>query len=109
MKDNINKVRAASRILDAICKELGDDSPIFREHFDQYSNPVSVVISEYEKLDYRQQDIIGMRLGFDFTKNYKEQEKKSYEMCATAYEMTLAASASKIYHKSLRELASFLM
>ena len=41
-----------------------------------------------------------MRLGFDFTNNYKEQQKKSYEMCATAYEMTLAASASKIYHKS---------
>lgn len=109
MNDNINKVRAASRILDAICKELGDDAPIFIEHFDRHSNPVAVVISEYEKLDYRKQDIIGMRLGFDFTHNYKEQQKKSYEMCATAYEMTLAASASKIYHKSLRKLATSLM
>ena len=72
MNDNINKVRAASRILDAICKELGDDAPIFIEHFDRHSNPVAVVISEYEKLDYRKQDIIGMRLGFDFTNNYKE-------------------------------------
>ena len=39
MKDNINKVRAASRILDAICKELGDDAPIFCEHFDRHNLP----------------------------------------------------------------------
>jgi len=109
LNDSINKVRAASRILDAICKELGDDAPIFIEHFDRHSSPVAVVISEYAKLDYRQQDIIGMRLGFDFTNNYKEQKKKTFEVCATAYEMTLADSASRIYHKCLRKLASSLM
>lgn len=109
MNDSINKVRAASRILDAICKELGDDAPIFIEHFDRHSNPADVVITEYEKLNYKKKDIIGMRLGFEFDKNYKEQKKKTFEMCATAYEMTLAASASKIYHKTIRKLATSLM
>ena len=110
MKNSINKVRAASSILDAICKELKDDAPIFAEHFDGYNNPVAVVISVLEnKLTYRENIILGMRLGFDFSNNYAERKKETYEECAITFEMSCAQSASRIYHKSLRKLATFIM
>lgn len=110
MTNSINKVRAASTILDAICKELKDDAPIFREHFDGYNNPVAVVMSEFEnKLTYRERTILGMRLGFDIRNNYGECRKESYDECAISFEMSCAQSASRIYHKSLRKLATFIM
>ena len=110
MKNSINKVRAASSILDAICKELKDDAPIFTEHFDGYINPVAVVISVLEnKLTYRETIILGMRLGFDFNNNYAECKKETYDECAITFEMSCGQSASRIYHKSLRKLATFIM
>lgn len=105
MTHSINKVRAASFILDAICKELKDDAPIFREHFDLHSNPVIAVISEFEKLTYRERTIIGARLGFNPHHNYCECKKESFLACAIAFEMSCADSASQIFHKSLRKLA----
>ena len=110
MTNSINKVRAASSILDAICRELKDDAPIFRKHFDGYNNPVAVVMSEFEnKLTYRERTILGMRLGFDIRNNYGECRKEPYDECAISFEMTCAQSASRIYHKSIRKLATFIM
>ena len=110
MTNSINKLRAASSILDAICKELKDDAPIFREHFDGYNNPVAVVISEFEnKLTYREKTILGMRLGFDFDHNYDECGKETFDECAISFEMSCAQSATRIYHKSLRKLATFIL
>ena len=110
MTNSINKVRATSSILEAICKELKEDAPIFKEHFDGYNNPVSVVISVFEnKLTYREKTILGMRLGFDIDNNYKECGKETFDECAITFEMSCAQSASRIYHKSLRKLATFIM
>lgn len=110
MTNSINKVRASSLILDAICKEMKDDAPIFREHFERHSNPVAVVISEFEKqLTYRERTILGMRLGFDPRNNYNEQTKKPYSECAIAFEMSCAGSASRIFRKSICKLATAIM
>ena len=110
MTNSINKVRAASHILDAICKELKDDSPIFQEHFDGYNNPVAVVMSEFEnKLTYRERTILGMRLGFDIRNDYGECKKETYDECAISFEMCRAQSASRIFHKSIRKLATSIM
>lgn len=110
LTNSINKVRAVNSILNAICKELKDDAPIFREHFDGYNNPVAVVMSEFEsKLTYREKSILGMRLGFNFENNYGECKKESYDECAISFEMSCAQSASRIYHKSLCKLATYII
>lgn len=113
MTNSINKVRAASLILSAICKELGPEAPKFCESFDQCSNPVVVMIDTYENLGFRDKVILSMRLGFVYgfrcTNNFAESEKKTYRDCADTFELSCDRSASRIYKKAIRKLSAALM
>lgn len=114
MTNSIDKVRAANLLLNAICKELGDDAPIFKEHYDQHSNPVAAVISAYENfLDYRERAILGMKLGFDHgitgVAEYGECKRRTFFECGITFELVCAESASRIFHKALCKLAYQLM
>ena len=113
MTNSINKVRAASLILDAICKELGTDAATFRDRFDQYSNPVVVVIDAYEHLGFREKKILGMRLGFAFrfrnTDDYSEIKKKPYKDCALAIGLISDRSASVIFKRGMYNITAAIM
>jgi len=108
MENSINKLRAAALIASAIVRELGENEDDFILCCDRYDDPTVSLIAAYETLDYREKDMIGMRLGFDYTNDYQPTEPHKYIDLATAYEMTTAQGASRVCHKAYRKIARMI-
>ena len=65
MENSINKTRAAHLILSAVSDTLTTDASAFMECCDRHDNLTAAVIAAFADLDYREQRVISMRLGFD--------------------------------------------
>lgn len=109
MKNSINKLRASSLILSAIQRELGDAYASFHESCDNCENISDVVISNFEKRGYREQTVIGMRLGFNPHEDYIPNPVEKFEKLAYTFELSRPESASKHYRRTLRRLADSIV
>lgn len=109
LENSIHKIRAAHLILSAIPKVLPFDAPNFAENCDRHDNLTATVIDAFANLNYREQRIIGMRLGFDTRAGFAPAPVCRYREIATAFELTCDATASKIFHRSCRKIVAFIM
>ena len=108
MENSINKLRAAALIASAIVRELGENANDFILCCDRYSDPTVSLITAYEALDYREKDMIGMRLGFEYANGYQPSAAHKYIDLATAYEMTTAQGASRICRKAYQKIVRMI-
>jgi len=109
MENSINKTRAAHLILSAIPKALTADVSDFVGCCDRHDNLTSAVIGAFEDLDYQEQTMIGMRLGFDAGAGFAPAPVCRYREIATAFELTCEATASKIFRRACRKIAASIM
>ena len=109
MENSINKIRAAHLILSAIPKALTANASTFMECCDRRDNLTAVVITAFADLDYREQRVISMRLGFDAGADFAPAPVCRYRAIATAFELTCDATASKIFRRACRKIAASIM
>ena len=109
MENNIHRIRAAYLILSAILTMQGENAPTFSAHCDGIDNLCETVMSVFEKLGYRDQTVLGMRLGFNPQKGFVPTKVCKYLEIATAFGMTLASSASRLFHRICRRFAFFML
>lgn len=109
MENSIHKTRAAHLSLSAILKAFPSDAHTFAENCNRHDNLTATVIDAFANLDYREQRVIGMRLGFDTRANFTPAPVYRYREIATAFELTCDATASKIFHRACRKIATFIM
>lgn len=105
MENSINKLRAAALIAPAVMRECIGRINQFSLSCDRYSDPTVCLITAFEALDFREKVMIGMRLGFDYENNYQPTPPHKYIDLATAFELTLPASASKICRRAYKKIA----
>lgn len=103
-KNVINRLAASTYIIEAVIKELGGDAPIFETHCQNYSNLSEAIITAYQNLDFREQDMIAAKLGFDMD-TFAPAPKLPYCEICVQYELCCAGSASRIVRKALRKIA----
>lgn len=104
MENSICKLRAAALIASAIQRECKQETEQFSLCCDRYADPTVCLITAFEALGYRERVMIGMRLGFDCENNYQPTPPHKYNDLATAFELTLPASASKICRKAYAKI-----
>lgn len=109
MENSIHKMRAAHLILSAILTMQGENAPAFSTHCDTIDNLCETVMSIFEKLGYRDRTVLGMRLGFNPHKGFAPTKVCKYLEIATAFEMTLASSASRLFHRICRRFAASML
>ena len=109
MENSIHKMRAAHLILSAILTMQGENAPAFSAHCNTIDNLCETVMSVFEKLGYRDRTVLGMRLGFDPHKGFVPTKVCKYLEIATAFEMTLASSASRLFHRICRRFAASML
>lgn len=109
LENSIHKIRAAHLILSAILKALPSDAHTFAENCNRHDNLTATVIDAFANLDYREQRVIGMRLGFNMQDGFAPAPACRYREIATAFELTCDATASKIFHRSCRKIVAFIM
>ena len=109
MENSINKTRAAHLILSAIPKALTADASAFVECCDRHDDLTAAVIGAFEDLDYREQTVIGMRLGFDAQAGFVPAPVCRYREISTSFELTCDATASKIFRRACRKIAASIM
>ena len=109
MENSIHKMRAAHLILSAILTMQGENAPAFSAHCNTIDNLCETVMSVFEKLGYRDRTVLGMRLGFDPHKGFAPTKVCKYLEIATAFEMTLASSASRLFHRICRRFAASML
>lgn len=109
MENSIHKIRATHLILSAILKAFPSDAPTFAENCNRHDNLTAIVIDALANLDYREQRVIGMRLGFDTRSDFAPAPVCRYREIATAFELTCDATASKIFHRACRKIVAFIM
>lgn len=109
MENSINKLRAAALIAPAVMRECIGRINQFSLSCDRYSDPTVCLITAFESLDFREKVMIGMRLGFDYENNYHPTPPHKFVDLATAFELTLPASASKICRRAYKKIARIVM
>ena len=109
MENSIYKMRAAHLILSATLTMQGENAPTFSAHCDTIDNLCETDMSVFEKLGYRDRTVLGMRLGFDPHKGFVPTKVCKYLEIATAFEMTLASSASRLFHRICRRFAASML
>lgn len=109
MENSIYKMRAAHLILSAILTMQGENAPAFSAHCNTIDNLCETVMSVFEKLGYRDRTVLGMRLGFDPHKGFVPTKVCKYLEIATAFEMTLASSASRLFHRICCRFAASML
>lgn len=109
MENSIYKMRAAHLILSATLTMQGENAPTFSAHCDTIDNLCETVMSVFEKLGYRDRTVLGMRLGFDPHKGFAPTKVCKYLEIATAFEMTLASSTSRLFHRICRRFAASML
>ena len=109
MENSIHKMRAAHLILSAILTMQGEAAPAFSTHCDTIDNLCETVMSIFEKLGYRDRTVLGMRLGFNPHKGFAPTKVCKYLEIATAFEMTLASSASRLFHRICHRFAASML
>lgn len=87
----------------------GENAPAFSAHCNTIDNMCETVMSVFEKLGYRDRTVLGMRLGFDPHKGFAPTKVCKYLEIATAFEMTLASSASRLFHRICRRFAASML
>lgn len=87
----------------------GENAPAFSAHCNTIDNLCETVMSVFEKLGYRDRTVLGMRLGFDPHKGFVPTKVCKYLEIATAFEMTLASSASRLFHRICRRFAASML
>jgi len=105
MENNLHKLRAAALLVPVVTEELGSNADVFSICCDKYIDPAVSLITAFESLDFREKVMIGMRLGFDYENNYQPTPPHKYIDLATAFELTLPASASKICRRAYKKIA----
>lgn len=83
--------------------------PSLRRALSVIDNLCETVMSVFEKLGYRDRTVLGMRLGFDPHKGFVPTKVCKYLEIATAFEMTLASSASRLFHRICRRFAASML
>lgn len=109
MENSINKTRVAHLILSTIPKALTADVSAFVECCDRHDNLTAAVTAAFADLDYREQSVIGMRLGFDARAGFAPAPVCRYREISTAFELTCDATASKIFRRACRKIAVSIM
>ena len=109
MENSICKLRAAALIASAIQRECKQETEQFSLCCDRYADPTACLIDSFETLSYREKVMIGMRLGFDCENNYQPTTPHKFVNLATAFELTLPASASKICRRAYKKIARVVM
>lgn len=109
MENSINKTRAAHLILSAVSDTLTTDASAFMECCDRHDNLTAAVIAAFADLDYREQRVISMRLGFDARAGFAPAPVCRYREISTAFELTCDATASKIFRRACRKIAASIM
>lgn len=109
MENSIHKMRAAYLILSAILTMQGENAPAFSAHCDTIEHLCETVMSVLEKLGYRDRTVLGMRLSFNPHKGFVPTKVCKYLEIATAFEMTLASSASRLFHRICRRFAASML
>lgn len=102
--DVINRLTASTYIIDAVIKELSEDTPIFESQCQNYNNLSEAIISAYQKLGFRERDMIAKKLGFAMD-TFAPAQKLPYHIICVQHELCCAGSASRIVKKALRKIA----
>lgn len=102
--DVINRLIASTYIIDAIIKELKDDCWIFVTHCQNYSNLSEAIIQAYNKLTYREQSMMAMKLGFD-VRTFHPKRRLPYSEICYKNELFCPDSVSRIVRKAYRKIS----
>ena len=108
-QNTVKEMRAVHLVLSAILTMQGEAAPAFSTHCDTIDNLCETVMSIFEKLGYRDRTVLGMRLGFNPHKGFAPTKVCKYLEIATAFEMTLASSASRLFHRICRRFAASML
>ena len=105
MKDDlINRLIASTYIIDGVIKELGEDSPIFVTHCQNYDNLSEAIIVAYQKLNFRERSMMAAKMGFDMN-TFAPTERQPYCFICIDHGLSSAETASRTVRKALRKVS----
>ena len=102
--DVINRMIASTYIIDGVIKELGEDSPIFVTHCQNYNNLSEAIIVAYQKLNYRERSMMAAKMGFDMN-TFAPTERQPYNFICIDHELSCPSTASRIVRNALRKIS----
>ena len=102
--DVINRLIASTYIIEGVIKELGEDSPIFVTHCQNYENLSEAIIAAYQKLNFRERSMMAAKMGFDMN-TFAPKEKLPYCTICYFHELSSAETASRTVRKALRKVS----
>lgn len=102
--DAINRLIASTNIIKGVIKELGEDSPIFVTHCQNYENLSETIIAAYQKLNYRERSMMAAKMGFNMN-TFTPTEKQPYNFICYKHELSSPSTASRTVRNALRKVS----
>lgn len=101
--NELDRLIASTRILDAVIKELGGGGWVFMNYCQNCSNLSEAVISAYNKLTYRERSMMAMKLGFE-ERTFQPKKKLPYNAICYKFELFCPDSVSRVVRKAYRKI-----